>query len=57
MRLIYWSLPIDSATSLFYLRVSGYLAPVAPALFILLARQGAAEMRYQDKWARLEIEE
>jgi hypothetical protein len=54
---IYCLFPVDLATGLSYLRLSCYLAPAAPALFILLARQQAAEIRYEDEWASLDIAE
>ena len=56
LTLMYWPLGIDLATSLFYLRVACYLAPATPVLFVLIARQGAEQIRYEDEWARLQID-
>ena len=55
--LIYWSLPLDGSTRLFYLRLSCFLAPVIPVMFLLLSRQQAEESCYEYEWASLEIAE
>ena len=55
--LIYWSLPLDGSTRFSYLKLSCLLAPVVPVLLLLLGRQQAEEIRYEDEWASLHIAE
>jgi ATP-dependent Clp protease ATP-binding subunit ClpC len=54
---IYWSLPIDGSTRLFYLQLSCLLAPAVPVLFLLLCPPQAQHFRYEDEWAGLDIAE
>lgn len=53
----YWALSGDLASSLLHLRFACGLAPVAAALLLILGRKRAEEMRYEDEWASLEVED
>jgi ATP-dependent Clp protease ATP-binding subunit ClpC len=55
--LIYWMLTGDVSSSLVRMRVGCYLAPTAPLLFILMARQVSDEIRYKRQWSSLKIDE
>lgn len=55
--LIYGGLLIDLSTSLFYLRMSCYLAPLAPVLLIGVASCMAEEIRHEGEWGSLQIDE
>jgi hypothetical protein len=55
--LVYWPLTGDLSSSLDHFRLGCYLAPAAPILFLLIARQVTDEVRYQEEWACLDIGE
>jgi hypothetical protein len=54
--LIYGGLLIDLSTSLFYLRVSCCLAPLAPVLLLGMAHCVAEEVRHEEEWGSLQID-
>jgi hypothetical protein len=55
--LMYWGLFGDLASSLSGFYSACVVAPAAPVLFLLMARQVADEMRREEEWASLEVEE
>ena len=55
--LTYLGLLGDFTSGLSGLYVACALAPAAPVLFVVIARQVAEEMRHEEEWAKLEIEE
>ncbi|OHB83322.1 MAG: hypothetical protein A2V98_08130 [Planctomycetes bacterium RBG_16_64_12] len=55
--LMHWGLLGSFASSFVYLLPACCIAPASPLLFILLAHQGAEEMRHEEEWAELEIEQ
>lgn len=52
----YAALTGDLSASLTYFFTGCFFAPVAPVIFILMARQYDREMRVQEKWTSLEVD-
>lgn len=55
--LTYWGLFGDLASSLSGFSLACALAPAAPVLFLVIARQVADEIRHEEEWASLDVEE
>ena len=53
----YLAMSFDLVASLAHLRFACYFAPVAPLVFVMMARQITEEIRYKRQWASLEIGE
>ena len=54
---LYWTLTGDVSSSCAHLRSLSFTGLLFPVLLVTIARQFAAELRYQEEWASLEIDE